>query len=55
MKITFKNTYGEWALITGSTSGIGKALAVEIAKKGLNIVLVARRRLELEKTALKKA
>ncbi len=47
----FKNKYGEWALITGASSGIGKALAIEIAQKGLNLVLVGRRQVELEELA----
>ncbi|CDW81761.1 short chain dehydrogenase reductase family protein [Stylonychia lemnae] len=36
--------YGEnsWAVVTGSTDGIGKALALELAKRGFNIVLIAR-------------
>ncbi|MCF6359831.1 MAG: SDR family NAD(P)-dependent oxidoreductase [Cyclobacteriaceae bacterium] len=53
MENTFKNSYGEWALVTGANSGIGKALAFEITKKGLNIVLVARRKPELEEVSNK--
>ena len=34
--------YGSWALVTGATDGIGKAMAFEMAKKGLNILLVSR-------------
>lgn len=33
---------GEWAVITGSTDGIGRAFADELASDGLNILLVSR-------------
>ncbi|MCF8259783.1 MAG: SDR family NAD(P)-dependent oxidoreductase [Melioribacteraceae bacterium] len=48
---SFQNKYGEYALITGGSSGIGKALAFESAKKGLNVILVARKEDELNKTS----
>jgi NADPH:quinone reductase-like Zn-dependent oxidoreductase len=28
---------GEWAVVTGATDGIGKAYAMELAKKGVNV------------------
>ncbi|PON91413.1 Short-chain dehydrogenase/reductase [Trema orientale] len=43
--------YGSWAMITGATDGIGKALAFELASKGLNLVLVGRNPSKLEVTS----
>ncbi|KAJ2944459.1 hypothetical protein O0L34_g3799 [Tuta absoluta] len=34
--------FGPWAAITGSTDGIGKQYALELAKRGLNVVLISR-------------
>ncbi|KAI3694169.1 hypothetical protein L1987_77130 [Smallanthus sonchifolius] len=40
--------YGSWALVTGSTDGIGKAFAFELSKKGANLILVGRNPKKLE-------
>jgi 17beta-estradiol 17-dehydrogenase / very-long-chain 3-oxoacyl-CoA reductase len=43
--------FGEWALVTGSTDGIGKAFAFELAKRGLNVILISRTKEKLEQIA----
>merc|ERR1712060_544652 len=42
---------GGWALVTGCTDGIGKAYTHELAKSGLNIVLMARNQEKLDECA----
>ena len=50
--INIKQKYsGKWALVTGSTDGIGQAYAFALAKCNLNIILVSRTQSKLELTA----
>ncbi|CAB3987877.1 very-long-chain 3-oxoacyl- reductase [Paramuricea clavata] len=48
--IDFKRL-GEWAVVTGSTDGIGKEYAKQLAAKGLNIILMSRNKEKLEAVA----
>lgn len=34
--------YGKWCAVTGATDGIGKAFCLEMAKKGMNVLLISR-------------
>ncbi len=45
-----KKQYGEWAVVTGATDGIGKAMAVEFSKKGMKVLLISRDPKKLEDT-----
>lgn len=47
----FRDRYGPWAVVTGASEGIGRAFADCLARRGLNLILVARRGAILEDMA----
>ena len=36
------DTTGQTAIVTGASRGIGKQVAIELARRGLNVVIAAR-------------
>lgn len=49
----FKTNYGPWAIVAGASEGLGAAFAEALAKRGLNVILLARRLEKLELIAKK--
>ena len=46
-----KRRYGQgWGVVTGATDGIGKAAAWQLAKRGLNVLLISRTPSKLDET-----
>ncbi len=45
------NQYGQWAIVTGATSGIGLELATQLAAAGFNLIVTARNIAQLEALA----
>ncbi len=42
---------GKHAIVTGGSRGIGKAIARELAREGVDVAIVARNKADLEVTA----
>lgn len=51
MRPRFASSYGPWAIVAGGSEGLGAAFATQIARRGVHMVLVARRPEPLEQTA----
>lgn len=49
-KVDYKKRYGKWAVISGSTDGIGLAMARELARRGHSIVVMGKNEQKLAKT-----
>ena len=49
MAVDFLTQHGPWALVAGASEGLGAEYARQLAAKGLNLVLIARRRELLDK------
>lgn len=47
----FAEKYGPWALVVGGSEGVGAHFALKLARRGLNLVLVARKPGPLEDVA----
>jgi uncharacterized protein len=50
-KQRLKEKYGEWAVVTGASSGIGREIAERLAEAGLNLIINARNLVQLEQIA----
>ena len=49
--MTFADKYGPWALVAGASDGLGAKFARELAERGVNVVLLARRQAVLDQVA----
>ena len=42
---------GSWAVVTGASDGIGRAMAIDLARRGMNVCVIARTKSKLEEVA----
>ncbi|MBN8669232.1 MAG: SDR family NAD(P)-dependent oxidoreductase [Chitinophagales bacterium] len=52
-KLRLRSRYGDWALVTGATSGIGYEIACLLAEAGFNLVICSRQSNRLQSAANK--
>ena len=50
--MTDRERYGPWAVIAGGSEGVGAAFATQLAADGFHLVLLARKPVPLEETAI---
>jgi NAD(P)-dependent dehydrogenase (short-subunit alcohol dehydrogenase family) len=48
---SFLDFAGRWVVVTGASSGLGRAIAIELSRHGADVVLVGRNRQGLDETA----
>ncbi|KAM6931179.1 17-beta-hydroxysteroid dehydrogenase type 3 [Xenentodon cancila] len=48
---TFFTSLGDWAVVTGSSEGIGRAYAFALAEQGMNVVIMSRTKAALDQVA----
>lgn len=51
MRANYLEHYGQWALVTGASNGIGKEIAIYLAELGFDLALVARSEDKLQSLA----
>jgi short-subunit dehydrogenase len=47
----YADRYGKWALVLGGSEGLGRAIAMELAQRKMNVALAARRQGPLDEAA----
>jgi short-subunit dehydrogenase len=52
-KLKFNEKYGPYALVAGGSDGLGAAFAEAVAKRNVNLILMARNKERLETTAVR--
>ncbi|XP_055600001.1 inactive hydroxysteroid dehydrogenase-like protein 1 [Uranotaenia lowii] len=50
-KVPLPKRFGKWAVVTGSSDGIGKEYAINLARAGMNVVLISRTESKLVQVA----
>jgi short-subunit dehydrogenase len=49
--VDFAERYGPWAVIAGASEGTGRSFAEQVAARGINCILIARRKAPLDELA----